>query len=103
MIPDESTGNERPSLEEMKALVSAQFLGKQGIHGVGMKKANNAVRIYIHDANKPAEEMLAAIQDLCAPYAVDVVHEQPPHRLSARPERSEQNPSAPDSLKPPDV
>ena len=45
------------SLNEIKEKISQKYLGKSGIHGVGMRRREDAVYLYA-DADSIAEDVL---------------------------------------------
>jgi len=65
------------SLEDTKKRLRSQYLGKGGIHGMGLRKSQNAVCVYVE--RKPADGILAEeIEREAAPYKVIFVEESPP-------------------------
>lgn len=64
-----------PSLVEVKNQLRHSFLGKGGIHGVGLNRAERAIRIYLtpHTAGQP--EVLDQLREAAKPYPVIVVTE----------------------------
>lgn len=65
------------TLEDAKArLNSAGLLGKFGIHGFGLSRARQAVRIYVDTNASPPPSTMREIRQLVAPYQVDVVEEE---------------------------
>jgi hypothetical protein len=67
------------SLEEVKELLSAKYLGKAGIHSMGISRAESAVRVYVHpDADNVLSEVLREIERDAAPYKiVPITSERP--------------------------
>ena len=71
-----------PSAEELeapKALVSEKYLGKAGIHGVGLRRSKSAVTLYVDPAAQSDQEerqkTLRSIEDDIKPIKVIVVDE----------------------------
>lgn len=63
------------SLEEVKNRVRRSFLGKGGIHGVGMNRAERAIRIYVtpHAAEQP--DVVEQVRQAALPYPIIVITE----------------------------
>jgi hypothetical protein len=59
------------SLDEVKKHISRKYLGKAGIHGVGISHSQNAVRVYMQpDADDAQEDLLKEIEKEAAPFKV---------------------------------
>lgn len=71
MTKDEETR----TLKDTKKLVSRSYLGKYGIHSVGVQEQQNAVRVYASGQTKELGDAIHKIEALCAPYGVDLVVE----------------------------
>jgi hypothetical protein len=70
------------SLEEVKDRVRELFVGKAGIHGVGISQARKAIRVYIdRAAGADQETVLEQIRESAAPFPVIVVQEDRPTAL----------------------
>jgi hypothetical protein len=69
-------------LSDAKRRVKGQFLGKHGVHGVGVREADNAVAVYVDAAAKPSEELMSALKKAAGPFGVVVVNQE---RAVARP------------------
>lgn len=72
-----------PTLDSVKAKLSDEFLGRGGIHAIGVRRSQNAIALYLH--SPPGEErnrVIEAARRAAAPFAVVVVEERPP---TARP------------------
>jgi hypothetical protein len=68
-----------PSLEEVKHQVRQSFLGKGGIHAVGVSRAKQAIRVYVSpgpEADQPA--VLDEVRKAAEPFSVIVVTEDRP-------------------------
>lgn len=67
------------SLDEVKARLSKRFLGKGGVHGLGVKRSENAVCVYLNpDCGDEGERVLAQIEKEALPFKVVAVKEEPP-------------------------
>jgi len=61
------------SLEELKGLISREYLGTRGIHGVGIHRATNALKLYVEaDVDR---ELLAELAELARPFGLDVIRQ----------------------------
>lgn len=68
-------------LQAAKARVKKRFLGQQGIHGVGIRRAEGAVCVYIDlDCEETAalRSLLTEIERDATPFRVLVIREEPP-------------------------
>jgi hypothetical protein len=66
------------SLDEIKQKISQKYLGKSGIHGVGVHRKKNALRIYT-DADSPPQQQEAVLQEIrkdAAPYQLITIVEE---------------------------
>ena len=59
------------SLDEVKKHVSLKYLGKAGIHSVGISRAENALRVYVDsEAEDALTNVLREIEKEAAPFKV---------------------------------
>jgi hypothetical protein len=67
------------SLDEVKRRIARKYLGKAGIHGVGIRRAQNALNVYAKaDASPDQQQLLKEIEREAAPYKVIVTQEERP-------------------------
>lgn len=67
------------SLDEVKQEISQKYLGKSGIHGVGLRRKENALYIYTENESNPAQTvLLEKIRKEAAPFSVVTVEEERP-------------------------
>ena len=67
------------SLQDAKRKVRARYLGKHGIHGVGVRETEGAICVYLHHPEGPEQvETLKAIELELAPIKVIKVIEPAP-------------------------
>ena len=67
------------SIRAIKRRLRAKYLGREGIHALGVYRAHNALRVYAHSPLS-----LALLQELRAdadPFAIETVTEQAPELL----------------------
>ncbi len=67
------------TLDSVKKKLSEAFLGRGGIHAIGIRRSQNAIALYLH--SPPGEERDRVIEEArraAAPFAVVVVEEGPP-------------------------
>jgi hypothetical protein len=70
------------AIEEVKDRLRELFVGKAGIHGVGISRAQKAIRVYIdRDAGAEQGPLLEQIRASAAPFPVIVVQEDRPKIL----------------------
>lgn len=67
------------TLDDVKSSVSGKYLGRAGIHGVGVRRAQGALMVYVHSSD-PGEQarVIREIEAEAAPFAVVVVNEEGP-------------------------
>jgi hypothetical protein len=66
-------------LEEVKDRLRQLFVGKGGIHGVGISEAKKAIRVYIdRDAGTDQGPLLEQVRASAAPFPVILVQEDRP-------------------------
>lgn len=60
------------SLEEVKRKLSRKYLGKAGIHGMGVSHSKNAVHVYVEkeDPDGERQKLMEEIEKEAAPYKV---------------------------------
>ena len=59
------------SLDEVKKHVSKKYLGKAGIHSIGVSRAENALRLYVDSESEGALiNVLTEIEKEAAPFKV---------------------------------
>jgi 5,10-methylenetetrahydrofolate reductase len=71
------------SLDETKRLLSQKYLGKEGIHGIGLSQRDSAIRVHLapaRDADHAArqDDLLAQLKKDAGPHAVQVTREDAP-------------------------
>lgn len=70
------------SLNRIKEELRSRYLGKHGIHGVGIRESENLVCIYL-DPNSDLErsQVWEAIRKAAAPYQIVLIPEERPRAL----------------------
>lgn len=67
------------TLDETKDRLRDAYLGRAGIHGFGVRRAENAVCVYLQPQQTPEqEEVLREVEAQAAPFGVIPVFEQAP-------------------------
>lgn len=69
------------TLEHVRRRLRELYLGKANIHGIGVRRSENALYIYISPGGAARAEdkgILKKIRKEAAPYRVIVVREEPP-------------------------
>lgn len=64
------------SLEEVKNRVRQSYLGKGGVHAVGMSQEKQAIRVYVSPEPEVGEsDLLDLVRESAKPFSVIVVRE----------------------------
>jgi hypothetical protein len=67
------------TLDEVQALITEKYLGQAGIHGVGIRRKQSAIALYVEPgATQQHENLLTQISEEAKPYNVMVVEEERP-------------------------
>ncbi len=67
------------SLDEVRKRISRKYLGKAGIHGVGIRRKQQAICLYLSiTADSRQKELLEKIQRETTPYKVLQIEEEQP-------------------------
>lgn len=67
------------SLDQAKALVRQRCLALSGVHGVGLRRKDSAVCLYVHGRPDAATEaVLERTRGEIHPFVLEVIYEQPP-------------------------
>jgi hypothetical protein len=67
------------TLDEVKRRIAHKYLGKAGIHGVGIRRSQNALNVYMGaDPSLDQKQLLKEIEREAAPYKVIVTQEERP-------------------------
>jgi hypothetical protein len=66
------------TLEQAKTLVRSGYLGRAGIHAVGLRRSDNAVLVYVHDDSPEQRALMEQIRAAVSPFILRAVHEQQP-------------------------
>ena len=72
------------TLEQTKEQIRSLFLGRAGIHGVGLSRKEKAIRLYV-DPSHSADQAgtLEQVRKSAQPYEVIVVESVPPSATEA--------------------
>ncbi|MGH8067913.1 MAG: hypothetical protein ACRERE_22345 [Candidatus Entotheonellia bacterium] len=70
------------TLEEVKERLKGHYLGKAGIHGMGISRTQGAIRVYVSTASGPNQtDILEQIRQEAEPFGVIVIREDRPQRM----------------------
>lgn len=67
------------SLDEAKKSITEKYLGEAGIHGVGISRSRNALRVYVDTASGFGDNYRAILEEIrkeAAPYSVLEIEEE---------------------------
>ena len=74
-----------PTLSELKTTVREKFLGRAGLHGVGVSESDGCLKLYVsHDGGDQQQDLIAEIERLVAPTPVKIEYAAEP-KLLAKP------------------
>ncbi|WP_145260795.1 hypothetical protein [Planctomycetes bacterium Pan216] len=66
----------KETLRQLKASLRGEFLGKHGIHGMGMRSAEDAICIYLQPGVERTEsEAIARLRERVAPHKLIIVED----------------------------
>lgn len=66
-------------LEALKQQLADRYLGKAGIHGLGISRARGEIRVYVSPEPHPDRgSLLAELRDEAAPHELIVIQEERP-------------------------
>jgi hypothetical protein len=66
-------------IERVKDCLRQSFLGRAGIHGLGVSRAEQAIRVYVGpDAPRDFDEVLEELRASAQPFPVKIVREDRP-------------------------
>ena len=67
------------SIDEVKDRLRRTYLGKAGIHGVGVSRAEHAIRVYVSpQPDAEQSDVLALVRESARPFPVILVREDRP-------------------------
>jgi hypothetical protein len=67
------------TIDDVKDRLRRTFLGKGGIHGFGVSRANRAIRVYVQPDDAPDQaDTLEQLRKSAEPFALVVVREDRP-------------------------
>ena len=70
------------TLEKVKDRLKGSYLGKAGIHGLGISRAQGAIRVYISSDNGSDQtDVLDQIRKAAEPFPVIVIREDRPQSM----------------------
>ena len=71
--------SEKSTLEDVQSLVSQKYLGRAGIHGIGLRRSKSAIAVYVEPGSRPEQkELLDLIEREIKPFNLIVVQEESP-------------------------
>lgn len=70
------------SLRQTKERLRRQFLGRAGLHGLGLRPAENAICVYADAHETPDQQaLLGEIEQAAKPFGIIVIRDQKPSLL----------------------
>jgi len=65
------------TLEDVKSRFRSRYLGRGGVHGLGIRRSENAVCVYLDAQERPEQPaLLAEMKEEAAPFGVLVIREE---------------------------
>lgn len=68
----------QPSLEDIKVRLSQLYLGKDGIHGLGVSRAQQAIKVYLSPEADGDSILIGQLREDARPYPLVIIHEERP-------------------------
>ena len=66
-------------IEDVKRKLSERYLGKGGVHAIGLSRSQNTLRLYVHpDPGTNREALVAEVTKDAGPYKLVVIEEDQP-------------------------
>ncbi|MES1241864.1 MAG: hypothetical protein ABUT39_09620 [Acidobacteriota bacterium] len=65
-------------LEEAKERLGRLYLGRNGIHAVGLRRSENAVTVYLNAGGRPPAGLVAELEREVAPHRLLLIDEESP-------------------------
>jgi hypothetical protein len=66
-------------IEDVKRKLSERYLGKGGVHAIGLSRSENTLRLYVHaESGADWKKLLEKVTKEVAPYKVVVIEEERP-------------------------
>ena len=66
------------SLNQVKDRVKRHYLGRAGVHAIGVSRSQNAIRVYIDPDDTPeTASVLAELREEASPFSLIIVREEP--------------------------
>lgn len=66
-------------LQDAKRRISGRYLGRGGIHGIGLRRSEQGIVVYLEPGAAAVEgPLLREIEREAAPFRLILVHEPPP-------------------------
>lgn len=81
MSPSEASGSGpagRSELSELKRRLRSKYLGKYGIHALGIRSSEDAICVYLSPGADDQESGLRLLRNDVAPHGLVVVQEEAP-------------------------
>ena len=67
------------SIDDVKRRLARKYLGRCGIHGMGVRRSHSSICVYVHsDPSKEQTSILEEISRDAAPYKLMIIREQAP-------------------------
>jgi len=69
------------TLDDVKKTLRQTYLPKAGVHGIGLNRSQNAIRLYVdtgYPGDPQAQPVLQQIKKAASPYNLIVVEEEKP-------------------------
>ena len=66
------------TLDEVRERIARDYLGKVGIHGTGMSRSRNSIKVYVQlDGTQEQQAVFAAITQSANPFEVLIIEDKP--------------------------
>ena len=66
------------TLDDVKKRLKSRYVGKSGIHAIGVRRSQNALCVYVDPRAGPSQVVLDEIERDAAPFKLLILLEEPP-------------------------
>lgn len=68
----------QPSLDDVKVKLRQSYLGKGGIHALGVSRATPSIQVYVSPEADEESELIGQMREAAKPYPLVIIREERP-------------------------